>query len=84
MIEWVAIEKSIIRRIGYDSALKSLFIDFKGSEIDIPFCNVPESVYLEFIETEFTYQFYKTHIKQNYHCEGFEKLAEISSKVSEI
>ncbi len=83
MIEWVIDEDSIIRRIGYDREIKSMYIDFKNSEVDVPFCNVPEEVYIKFVESKSRVRFYLRYIRDFYDCYLDEKTKVIKSNVSE-
>lgn len=82
MIEWAIDEKSLIRRIGYDSDIKSMYIDFKNSEVDVPYCNVPEHEYRNFVNAKSKVRYYIKHIRDSYDCYLDEKTHFIKSNIS--
>lgn len=69
MVEWVSVKTSKINRIGYNSKVKTMFIDFQGSEIDTPYINVPKSVYKEFSGSDTVNKYFKEHIDGKYKVE---------------
>ena len=66
MIEWYNVNSSAIRRIGYDSIMRTMFIDFEGSSIDRPYCGVPEELFRNFIKSDSMSRFYNQNIKNIY------------------
>jgi hypothetical protein len=66
MIEWFKNDTSRIRRVGYDRHVESMYIDFEDSEVDVPYCNVPEELFREFIASNTLFSFYEKHIMNTY------------------
>ena len=69
MVEWVSVKTSRINRIGYNSEVKTMLIDFQGSEIDTPYINVPMSVFKEFSESDTINKYFKEFIDGKYKVE---------------
>ena len=40
MTKWVSVSSSAIRKIGYDSSINRMYIDFDDSDPVYTFCNV--------------------------------------------
>lgn len=68
MTEWVSVDSSAIRSIGYDSGTQQLFIDFEDSDPVYIFCNVPETVFRDFVNARSVGRYYHAHIKDQYDC----------------
>ena len=66
MIEWALIDTKKINRIGYDSEVQSLYIDFKGSETDTAYIKVPESLFRSLIHARRPDDFFETFVSENY------------------
>jgi len=69
MVEWVAVKTSRINRIGYNREVKTMFIDFHGSEIDTPYVNVPENIFNSFSESDTINKYFKEHIDGKFKVE---------------
>ena len=69
MVEWVIVKTSKINRIGYNSQVKTMFIDFQGSEIDTPYVDVPENVFKTFSMSDTINKHFKEHIDGKYKVE---------------
>ena len=69
MVEWVAVKTSRINRIGYNREVKTMFIDFQGSEIDTPYINVPENVFKTFSKSDTINKYFKEHIDGKFNVE---------------
>jgi hypothetical protein len=41
MIDWVNVRSSAIRKIGYDTTTRIMYIDFEDSDPYYTFCGVP-------------------------------------------
>ena len=63
MVEWIDVKTSRINRIGYNKEVKTMFIDFQGSEIDTPYVNVPENVFKSFTNSDTINKYFKKHIE---------------------
>ena len=72
MVKWVSVNSTAIRRIGYDFDMSIMYIDFEGRESDMPYCDVPEELFREFVEARSVANFYNQFIKNVYACEIFE------------
>ena len=69
MVEWVVVDTSRINRIGYNREVKTMFIDFQGSQIDTPYVNVPESVFKTFSNSDTINKYFKEHIDGKFKVE---------------
>ena len=69
MVEWVSVKTSRINRIGYNSKMKTMFIDFQGSEIDTPYINVPKNVFMAFSESDTVNKYFKEYIDGKFKVE---------------
>lgn len=63
MIKWTQIRKGTINRVGYNKEVKSLYIDFIGSDTDTAFLNVPEALFTYFVEASFPERFFKLFVE---------------------
>ena len=77
MVEWIAVKTSRINRIGYNKEVKTMFIDFQGSEIDTPYVDVPENVFKSFSKSDTINKYFKEHI------DGKFKVEHVGSSYSE-
>lgn len=68
MTEWVSVNSSAIREIGYDAETSQMFIDFNDSHSVYTFCGVPEVVFREFISSGSVGSYYHQHVKGRYQC----------------
>lgn len=68
MTEWVSVNSSAIREIGYDARTFQMFIDFEDSQPIYTFCGVPKAVFLEFINSGSVGRYYHQYIKRQYQC----------------
>jgi len=66
MIEWIRVRSKKISKIAYNSEVKTMYIDFKGSNVDTPFMKVDENVFKMFCNAEDVDEFYRTKIKNSY------------------
>ena len=74
MIQWTILNSEKIHRVGYNKKKENLYIDFKGSETDMVFLKVPDSVYDIFIEVKSPDNYYA-------HCvDGYFEVKQLSSK----
>ncbi len=69
MVEWVIVKNSRINRIGYNRVVKTMFIDFQGSEIDTPYIDVPENVFKIFSKSDTINKYFKEHIDGKFKVE---------------
>ncbi len=69
MVEWVTVKTSRINRIGYCREVKTMFVDFLGSEIDTPFINVPENIFKSFSKSNTINKYFKEHIDGKFKVE---------------
>lgn len=72
MIQWARLSKGTINRIGYNIDVKSLYIDFMGSDVDTVYLDVPESLYPLFIEAKDPDKFFQQFVN------GYFKEAKLS------
>jgi len=68
MIEWVTVFSSAIRRIGYDSSIKEMYIDFADSDPYQTYCNVSQDLFYQFVSASSVEHFYDHYIKDQYDC----------------
>lgn len=68
MTNWVNVNSTAIRRIGYDQTSMQMYIDFEDSNPVYTFCRVPEHVFREFINARSVGQYYHQYIKDRYDC----------------
>ena len=66
MIEWFTFKASVIRRLGYDPLTNTMYIDFEGSDVDLPYSGIPEELFRSFVASSSLTTFYNSHIKNNY------------------
>ena len=69
MIEWFSFNDAVIRRIGYDTVMNTMYIDFHGSEVDQPYCGIPEKLFRRFVAAKSLTKFYNENIKNIYECQ---------------
>lgn len=58
MINWVQVNSSAIRQIGYDSSSSRMYVDFEDSDPYYTFCGVPEQVFQEFMNSSSVGRYY--------------------------
>ncbi len=68
MTDWVNVNSTAIRRIGYDHASLRMYIDFEDSDPVYTFCRVPEHVFRKFVNARSVGQYYHQYIKDRYEC----------------
>ena len=68
MIEWVSVFSSDIRKIGYDSSINILYIDFKDSDPYHTYCSVPQNLFHQFVSASSVGHFYRQYIKDKFDC----------------
>jgi len=66
MIEWVSVFSSEIRKIGYDSTVKKMYIDFEDSEPYYTYSDVPQNLYHQFVSASSVGHFYHQYIKDKF------------------
>ena len=66
MIDWVNVHSSAIRKVGFNSATSTLYIDFEDSDPYYEYYNVPEHVFREFVNAQSVGRYYHRHIKKQY------------------
>lgn len=69
MVEWVLVNSSKINRIGYNKIVRTMFIDFQGSEIDTPYVDVPEDVFKSFSKSDSINEYFNEHIDGKFKVE---------------
>ncbi len=62
LIKWARLEKGTIKRIGYNEEVNSLYIDFIGSDVDAVYVDVPESLYILFVESKNPDKFFQQFV----------------------
>lgn len=68
MTEWVSVSSKAIRKIGYVARSSRMYIDFEDSHPIYTFCDVPEAVFRDFINSDSIGRYYHQHIKDRYQC----------------
>lgn len=68
MIEWVNVNSTAIRRIGYDVLAMLMYIDFEDNAPYYIFCGVPEGTFREFTRASSVGRYYHQYIKDHYNC----------------
>lgn len=68
MTEWVNVNSTAIRKIGYEATTMMLYIDFENGDPVYTFCGVPEDVFRNFINSPSKGQFYHQRIKDKFDC----------------
>ncbi len=68
MIKWVSVTSTAIRKIGYDSTIKRMYIDFEDSDPYYTYCRVEENIFQQFISASSVGRFYHQYIKDKYDC----------------
>jgi len=68
MTEWINVRSTAIRKIGYDTQTRRMYIDFEDSDPVYTFCGVPEQIFREFVSARSVGQYYHHHIKDRYDC----------------
>lgn len=66
MVEWIYVNTPKISRIAYNAEVSTMYIDFPGSTLDIPYKGVTEAVFREFSQAENVDAYYDLHIKDVY------------------
>ena len=66
MIEWFTFKASVIRRLGYDPITNIMYIDFEGSDVDLPYPGIPEELFRSFVAASSLTKFYNSQIKNSY------------------
>lgn len=67
MTEWVNVQSTAIRRVGYDSSSSTLYIDFTSSTPIYEYHGVPITVFREFINAPSVGRYYHSRIEHRYH-----------------
>jgi len=52
MVKWVSVNSTAIRKVGYDSSIRKLYIDFEDSDPYYTYCGVPQHVFEQFYRTQ--------------------------------
>ncbi len=68
MTEWVPVSSTAIRKIGYDLSSKKMYIDFEDSDPYYTYCNVPETLFRQFLSSSSVGRFYHQYVKNQYNC----------------
>ena len=63
MVDWIYVNTSKISRIAYNSTIKTMYIDFPDSIVDVPYKGVTEDVFKKFSEAKNVDEFYENNIK---------------------
>ncbi|WP_421201889.1 KTSC domain-containing protein [Aeromonas enteropelogenes] len=66
MTEWINVQSTAIRRIGYDSESMRMYIDFEDSNPVYTFHRVLINVFRSFVTTRSVGQYYHQYIKDRY------------------
>ena len=70
-MKMIKVKSSAIDEVGYNPLTKQMKIKFSKINIIYEFCNVPETIYLEFMQSNSKGIYYHDNIKDNYRCQGF-------------
>lgn len=68
MIEWINVNSTAIRKIGYDALTMQMYIDFEDSAPHYTFCSVPKSIFREFASASSVGRYYHQYIRDRYSC----------------
>ena len=68
MIKWVNVRSTAIIKVGYDSSINNMYIDFEDSDPHYTFCGVPESIFEDFVSSDSVGRYYHQNIKDKYDC----------------
>lgn len=68
MIEWINVRSSAIRKIGYDSSISCMYIDFENSDPHYTYCRVPEKIFKSFVSARSVGGYYHQYIRDRYDC----------------
>ncbi|ELI6421054.1 MULTISPECIES: KTSC domain-containing protein [Aeromonas] len=66
MTEWIHVNSTAIRRVGYNAESMQMFIDFEESIPVYTFYNVPEPIFRSFVTARSVGQYYHQYIKGRY------------------
>lgn len=66
MTEWIHVNSTAIRRVGYNTESTQMFIDFEDSNPVYTFYSVPEHIFRSFVTARSVGQYYHQHIKDRY------------------
>lgn len=66
MTEWIHVNSTAIRRVGYNAESMQMFIDFEDSNPVYTFYSVPEHIFRSFVTARSVGQYYHQHIKGRY------------------
>ncbi len=66
MTDWIIVNTQKINRIGYNPALKVLYVDFNGSQVDIPFTQVSIRTYKNLIKAKNIDNFFEENIQSKF------------------
>lgn len=66
MTEWIHVNSTAIRRVGYNAESMQMFIDFEDSNPVYTFYSVPEHIFRSFVTARSVGQYYHQHIKDRY------------------
>ena len=64
-MDWIDVDSSMIKSVGYDKSNQSLMINFNKGKI-YSYANVPQAVYIEMTKAESKGAFFHQHIKGKY------------------
>ena len=68
MVDWVHVQSSAIRKIGYEQSTRRMFIDFEDSDPYYTYCGVPKGVFHSFVNAGSVGVYYHQYIKDHYDC----------------
>ena len=63
MIDWVYVNSQKISRIGYNSKILTMYIDFQGSNLDTPYTGVSEALFKSFCNAKDIDLYFDQYIK---------------------
>lgn len=64
MIEWIKVRSPKISKIAYNSKVNTMFVSYKGNDVDTPYTGVSEDMFLKFSEASDIDKYFETHIKK--------------------
>jgi hypothetical protein len=68
MIQWISVNSTAIRKIGYDPSTRQMYVDFEDSDPHYTYCGVPHHIFEQFVSARSVGRFYHQYIKDHYDC----------------
>ena len=67
-MKMISVNSSAIAAIGYNPVSRNMKIKFRNNHITYDYCNVPEELFQEFLDSISKGTFYDQNIKDKYNC----------------